>query len=75
MIAESVGNFVLRNGKRIICIYHPDYPRSFEGSKSMPKEYVEPNSAERFFEDPRYDGGTQTGLPQQLESARHIDPQ
>jgi hypothetical protein len=41
----------------------------------MPKEYVEPNSAERFFEDPRYDGGTQTGLPQQLESARHIDPQ
>jgi type IV secretory pathway VirB9-like protein len=75
MIAESVGNFVLRNGKRIICIYHPDYPRSFEGSRGMPKEYVEPNSAERFFEDPRYDGGTQPGLPQQLESARHIDPQ
>ncbi|MFM7631130.1 MAG: TrbG/VirB9 family P-type conjugative transfer protein, partial [Alphaproteobacteria bacterium] len=58
MIAEAVGNFVLRNGKRIICVYHPDYPRSFEGSKGMPKEYVEPNSAERFFEDPRYDGGT-----------------
>ncbi len=75
MIAEAVGNFVLRNGKRIICVYHPDYPRSFEGSKGMPKEIVAPNSAERFFEDPRYDGGTQPGLPQQLESARHIDPQ
>ncbi len=75
VIAEAVGNFVLRNGTRIICVYHPDYPRSFEGSRGMPKEFVEPNSAERFFEDPRYDGGVEPGLPQQLESARHIDPQ
>lgn len=68
IIAEAVGNFTLRNGDRVVCVYQAGAPRTFEGSRGMPPS-VPSNDPSLFF-NARPVGeaapglGEQYGMPQ-----------
>ncbi|MCA3269002.1 MAG: TrbG/VirB9 family P-type conjugative transfer protein [Holosporales bacterium] len=68
IIAEAVGNFTLRNGDRVVCVYQAGAPRTFDGSRGMPPS-VPSNDPSLFF-NARPAGeaapglGEQYGMPQ-----------
>ncbi len=72
MIAEATGNFTLRNGTRVVCVYSSGAPRTFGGSRSMPTE-VPDNDPSLFYSKQRV-GQADPGLPTQVETTTQIEP-
>lgn len=67
IVAEAVGDFVLRNGRRVICVYRNDGPRAFEASAGHAR------TVEELHEDATAPaaqrGESDYGVPPQLELA------
>jgi ComB9 competence protein len=57
MVAEAVGDFVLRNGRRVICVYRAEGPRSFEAGGS--EDFTGPMGMQQL---PLEDGGTDAAV-------------
>jgi hypothetical protein len=59
VIAEAVGNFTLRNGNKVVCVYRTDYPPHFKNKS--PDAF--------FFQTNRGDVGVErTGFPSQFHT-------
>jgi hypothetical protein len=67
VVAEAVGDFVLRNGRRIICVYRTDGPKAFEAGAPHPRASEEIRADTPAPEVQRGQGDY--GLPPQLELA------
>ncbi|MFN5588501.1 MAG: TrbG/VirB9 family P-type conjugative transfer protein [Holosporales bacterium] len=67
IVAEAIGNFTLRNGDRVVCVYQAGAPRTFEGNRSMPPP-VPSNDPSLFFNN-RLDGAADNGLGPQYSGS------
>ena len=71
LVAEAVGDFVLRNGRRVICVYRADGPKAFEaaadGTQMEQRGFDEMRAAAEAPE--AQPGQGDYGVPPQLELA------
>jgi type IV secretory pathway VirB9-like protein len=67
IVAEAVGDFVLRNGRRIICVYRTDGPKAFDAAAVAPRSFEEIRDDATNPEAQR--GQSDYGVPPQLELA------
>ena len=68
IVAEAIGDFVLRNGRRIICVYRSDGPKAFEAASAGNRSFEAIRDAATAPEAQRGQGDY--GVPPQLEVAK-----
>jgi hypothetical protein len=68
IVAEAIGDFVLRNGRRIICVYRSDGPKAFEAASAGNRPFEAIRDAATAPEAQRGQGDY--GVPPQLEVAK-----